>query len=297
MSNLVITGGTGFVGSNLARRLIVDHNVTLIVRLDSYLDNLSDISNELNVFYYNGQIDSLIEFFKKSNTDCVFHLASLFIAEHTSDQIENLIKSNILFGTQLLEAMKEGGVKRIINTGTSWQHYNNEDYNPVCLYAATKQAFETLIDYYHHGEEFSVITLKLFDTYGETDKRPKLINLLKKFANEGTELSMSMGLQKLDLVHIDDVVEAYLISFQKILKNSKPFNLNYGVSSGKHISIRELVSLFESIYGNKLKINWGDRQYRKREVMIPSINHIPLPEWQPKINLQNGLKRIINKND
>ena len=214
----------------------------------------------------------MINFFKENNFEVVFHLASLFIAEHESKDVDNLLNSNIVFGTHLLEGMKESENKLLINTGTSWQHYNSEEYNPVDLYAATKEAFEKIIKYYVEAEGIRCVTLKLFDTYGENDKRPKLINLLNKFADEGKELDMSLGEQKLDLVHIDIVTDTFIKAYELLKNNKEIRNEVYGVSSGKQISLREIVENFEREIGKKLKINWGARPYRKREVMEPIKN-------------------------
>ena len=68
--------------------------------------------------------------------------------------------------------MKEVGVKILVNTGTSWQHYENKDYSPVNLYAATKQSFEAILQYYVEVASLKAITLKLFETYGLDDPRP-----------------------------------------------------------------------------------------------------------------------------
>jgi len=295
MSKVVVTGATGFVGSNLVKYLLKKgFKIAVIVREDSNFSNLDEVINDIEIFNYNNNIENLILFFKIYKPGVVFHLASNFIAEHEPNQIENLIQSNITFGLHILEAMKESGVQRLINTGTSWQHYNNEDYNPVCLYAATKQAFESLIEYYVKAEDFQVITLKLFDTYGETDTRPKLINLLHKFADEQTELKMSLGEQQLNLVHIEDVCEAFYIAYQNLTANYNDVGHRvFAIADTESHSLKQVIELFESISGKEIRVNWGGRPYRKREVMNLWQTGELLPGWSGKINLEEGLKRFI----
>ena len=292
MKNIVVTGATGFVGSNLVRFLLKKNfKIYVILRTDSDLANLTGIKEEVEIFRYDNNLSNLINFFSEVKPSTVFHLASNFIAEHEWHQIDSLIHSNITFGLHLLEAMKVSGVKQLINTGTSWQHYNNEDYNPVCLYAATKQAFESLIEYYVQAEGFKVITLKLFDTYGETDTRPKLINLLNKFADENTELNMSPGEQKLNLVHIDDVCEAFYVGSQLIEGDEYHGNNFFAVASDKSYKLKEVIELFERVSRKKINVIWGGKPYRKREVMSVWSEGLSLPNWKPSITLEEGLSR------
>lgn len=292
MKSIVVTGATGFVGSNLVRFLLKKNfKIYVILRTDSDIANLTDVKEEIEIFRYDNEINNLIDFITVVKPVTVFHLASNFIAEHQPHQIDSLIQSNITFGLHLLEAMKVSGVKQLINTGTSWQHYNNEDYNPVCLYAATKQAFESLIEYYVQAEGFKVITLKLFDTYGETDTRPKLINLLNKFADETIELNMSPGEQFLNLVHIDDVCEAFYVGSKLIDTEDYCGNNYFAVSSEKNYKLKEVIELFEKVSRKKIKVIWGGKPYRKREVMSVWDNGLRLPNWQPSISLEEGLSR------
>lgn len=296
MANFIITGATGFIGSRLTKKLIAQgHNVNIISRVSSKYDNILEIKDKVNIFEYDGNINRLIEYFNKSNADVVVHLASLFIAENKAEDVENLIDSNVKFSTQILEAMKYSNCKKIINTSTSWQHYNNEYYNPVCLYAATKEAFENIIKFYCEAYEFKSITLELFDTYGAGDNRPKILNLLGEYSKKGIELNMSKGDQVLDLVYIDDVVDAYLKSINLIKNNSKGTFKKYSLESENRVSLKCLVDMYADITKNYVNINWGRRPYREREVMIPWSKGEKLPDWEPKITLQEGIKMAFAK--
>ncbi len=294
----LVTGATGFVGSHLVHRLIKDGWEThIITRSSSNLTQLEDVASKVIVHQHDGTTNSMINIVKEAEPGIVFHLASLFLAQHTSEDIKKLVQSNILFGTQLVEAMTLQGVTKLINTGTSWQHFQNEPYNPVCLYAATKQAFEDMLKFYVEASKLKVITLKLFDTYGPDDPRPKLFTLLRKVADEQTELAMSPGEQLIDLVYIDDVIDGYLQAARRLMDNKVSSMEEYAVSSGNPISLKELVAVYGQTIGKQLPIKWGERPYRTREVIVPWNKGRRLPGWKPEVGLVEGLRRMEKLND
>ena len=125
-----------------------------------------------------------------------------------------------------------------------------------------------------------VIALKLFDTYGPNDPRPKLFRLLKTVSERQEPLAMSPGEQLIDLVYIDDVVKAYLIAAERLQAGLAYDHESYAVSSGRPISLKELVRTYEQVTGKKLPIQWGGRPYRPREVMVPWNRGEKLPGWE-----------------
>ena len=147
---------------------------------------------------HNGTTESLCAIVKAAAPDVVFHLASLFIAEHQPAEVTALVDSNVRFAAQLAEAMTRAGATRLVNTGSAWEHFEGDE--PANLYAATKRAASEIFRYYAAATPLRVVTLKLFDTYGPDDPRPKLIPALLAAAKSGRKLAMSPGLQKLDLV-------------------------------------------------------------------------------------------------
>jgi nucleoside-diphosphate-sugar epimerase len=291
----LISGGSGFIGSNLAKKIVdLGNEVHIIIIPSCNIDLLKGYEENIIFHEYDGTYHSLDNAIKNSKPDVVFHLASVFISQHKPNDVENLISSNILFGTQLVEAMVQNEVYRLINTGTSWQHYHDAAYSPVNLYAATKQSMEDIIKYYYEADKLSALHLKLFDTYGPNDPRPKLMNLLKKAIISGEVLEMSGGDQLIDLVYIDDVVDAFYIASESIF-NAKNTNLSYGISSNSPIKLKKIIEIISNVIGRRIPIKWGGKPYKTREVMVPWNTFPRLEGWTPKIGLEDGVKNCFQE--
>ena len=289
---ILVTGARGFVGRSLVGRLIAaGYECHTLVRTPSETPDAVAVEHVCPAS--GGSVSILSEIIRDSRPDAVIHLASLFLFAHKPEDVDALVESNVLFGTRLLEALSECGVHRLINTGTFWQHYENAAYDPVCLYAATKQAFQDIIDYYVRARALQCITLQLFDTYGPGDLRPKLFAHLEKSAREESELQMSPGFQLLDLVHVDDVVEAYLVALRRLTDGVISEHEVFSVSSGCPLPLREVVACFERAGGRPLAIRWGARPYREREVMSPWQKGRRLPGWRPVVTLEDGIRDLL----
>lgn len=285
----LVTGVTGFIGGRLAERLSREGwSVHALARPSSSLP----ASPEIHFHRHEGTVEGLTEILRKAAPDVVFHLASLYLTDHKPGDVDDLIISNILFPAQLAEAMTATGVLRMVNTGTAWQHFGTEAYRPVNLYAATKQAWADLLLYYHDARDVSVVTLKLFDTFGPADKRRKLVQLLVDAAMSGERLDMSPGEQVIDLTHVDDVVSAFLIAAERLLAAGQPLNEAFLVS-GERLSIKGLVGEISCALGRPIHVNFGARPYRSREVMLPvsASGHEP-PNWLPRHTLRDSVASL-----
>ena len=292
--SILITGASGFIGGHLAQRLVRDgEKVTVLVRAQSDLSNLTAVADDIEVAVHDGSTAGLRTIVEVCRPDLAFHVASLFVSEHKLEEVAPLVTSNVLFPCQLAEALSDLGTGNLVNVGTSWQHFENRDYSPVCLYAATKEAFEALLRFYVETDRLKVVTLKLFDTYGLDDPRPKLFSLLRRLAESGESLGMSPGEQLQDLVYVDDVVEALVMAGQRLRQGQVTDSEVYAVSSGAPIPLKDLVAAFAKAAGRSLDIEWGGRPYRNREVMVPWSRGERLPGWQPRVDIEDGLQRML----
>lgn len=283
----LITGGTGFIGTHLCRRLISGgHEVHVVVE-----PSRRDVVPGASPHVFDGDTGSLVSLVDEVRPDFVFHLASLYLPAHTTADVRTLIESNVLLGAQLLEAMSRADCRGLVNVGTGWQHFSGPEYDPVNLYAATKQAFEDIAAYYV-TRGVSTSTLALYDTYGPDDPRPKVLPQLIDAALSGAPIDLSPGEQLLHLVHIDDIVAAFLTATDLLEQEPTPRLTRYSITAGPPLTLRELAAAVERVTGRTIDARWGARAYRNREVLVPWVGDV-LPGWRPAISIDEGIRRMV----
>ena len=290
--SVLITGGSGFIGNHLIKfYLNKQYRVHVVTR------EKSKIESELNIYthIYDGTHQSLKSIKKITDFESTFHIAGLATYGCPIEQVDEMVDANLRFGIHLLETLKDTPCRNLINTGTYWQHYgNNENYNPVCLYAATKQAFEAIIEYYSQAYQFKVITLKLLDVYGPNDERQKLFQFLKNAMDTGKPLNMSKGDQLVDMVYIDDVINGYHIANSTLINDKKidGFHHAYFLATNKPTTLKEIVKYYLQISKKEIDIVWGSIPYSERQILCPYIGEL-LPDWTPLVTLEEGISKIV----
>lgn len=292
-NKILVTGGTGFLGSSLLPILIcAGYDVAIVVRnMSLAIDVNPDVAKYEITTDYLSVYDALNSF----KPDLVIHAATFFTFEHSQENLHELSYSNLIFPLNLLEAMNSAECKYLLNIGSTWQFNSAYERVPVNLYAAMKNAFECLMDYYTATQKIKATTLYLSDTYGPNDRRKKLMNLLvsKVVCNNEEMIAMSPGHQKLDLLHISDVTNAIAMLTDSILENRTPLKKCYQLYPSKKYSLREIVSVFEDLTGKNMNINWGAKQYRPNEVMEVPRLFKPPEGWVDLISLKKGLSELI----
>lgn len=288
---ILLTGVTGFLGSRVASVLREQgHQVGGLIRSGASLPPpLADlpfwVAEETGV----GFREALTEF----SPDVVVHLAAHYVAEHSPNDISAIVRANVEYGAHLLDAMQINGCNAIVYAGTSWQHYRDRDYCPANLYAATKQAFSTLAEYYLDAAGLRMLELHLYDTYGENDPRNKLLNILENSARTAQPLKMSPGEQRLHLVHVGDVARGFMMACRQVVDFVPGERRIYRLPSEQAVTLKELVSTFNNAAdGKPVRVEWGGKPYRSRELFHPWDKAESLPGWRAEIGLEEGLARI-----
>ncbi len=294
IKTILVTGASGYIGSQLVTHLVEnDYTVIALVRPHSELSRFPQNKNNFRFVYYDGTYESVAAVFGKYAIDIVYHLAAVSQHQTISSDINQLVAANITLGVHCLQAMVAHQCKYFINTGTYWQHfYDAETISPTCLYAASKQAFEVVIDYYVEAHNIQAITLKLYDVYGPDDFRPKLFNQLFQSALSEQSFDLSPGKQLVDLIYIDDVIAAYAVALTVIESKQTFYHQRYFVGTFVHYPLQEIVSQYQKLLNKPLNLNWGAKPYREKEVMAP-VRGPALPGWQAKVPLNQGLAKVV----
>lgn len=292
MKRVLITGVTGYIGSQLAQRLSAECAVYGLVRQplnETYLT--PELQRNITLLPYDNSGESVIAALEASRPDVLYHLAACYTTAHDIQTIPKLIGSNLTFGAYLLEAMYAVDCRCLVYATTVTTHYTGIEYQPLTLYAATKQAFSDLAAYYTGLGGLSAAAVALSDTYGPCDQRPKVLNLIRHSILTGVPLNLTSGRQIFDAVYIDDVVRG-LVQAAVFLESADVAHQFFQLSASDPKSLRNTVELMLRVNHLKYQANWGGR---------PDPDYIPEaplhifpapPGWEPLITLEEGLRRF-----
>lgn len=296
---VLLTGATGFLGSHLLEALIQEgYSVVVLKRSTSNLWRIAHLAGQYKSYDVDNQPVS--EIFKIEKIDVVIHMATLYRKFDNGSEVADILASNVAFPTEILEAGVLNGIKSFINTGTFFEYDccrqpvdENAPIKPFNFYAKSKLAFEAILKTY--SDNIMVNTFKLFSPYGEKDNQ-KLLPMIIQKALKGEAIELSEGLQKIDLIYVDDIVSAYVKAVKRIL--SSPNKSEYEVfnlGTGFALSIRDIVSIVEQKVGNSLQIKWGETSKTDIPIAYADISKASeVLNWHPKYNAFTGITKTIS---
>ncbi|WP_227938055.1 NAD-dependent epimerase/dehydratase family protein [Alkalihalobacillus deserti] len=296
--NVLITGATGYVGRNLIFALTkMSHTIGLLVR---DMEKANDLFGEHeNIKLIDQNVNLLKTSIEEFNPKVVIHLATHSTSSDDYENMRSLINTNILYSTEILDALKNCQVRLFINTGTFAEYYYSDgNLESAYLYAATKTAFRSILDYYKKIIGFNVINVIPYTIYGENDTRKKVFHYLLEALDSPSSIHMTAGEQILDLIYIDDVVDFFITILNNIntLSQFTNYSLDLHLGTGIGTSIKELTNYIETITNKKANIHWGAKPYRKFDIMYavaPISKNIELLGWRAKTPLVKGLQKLI----
>ena len=292
---VLITGGSGYLGSALIKTL-----VTLPPEIHVFDKQISNKINNKCVTYH--QLDLLdSEKLEKEileiKPDYIYHLAATLNRTKDYYKANEIISINTSSTINLLNALQKINFSLLIYISTS-EIYGNSvpPFNektlpkPTSPYSISKYTSELLISNFADLYDKKFLIFRLFNLYGPNLKNMFIGELIKSY-NQQTEFPMTLGEQKRDFIYIDDIVDALIKGPESNAKNEI---LN--ICSAKSYSLIEIVKIFEKIVNYNIKVNVGSIPYRQEEIWDMRGDNKKaqsLLNWYPKTSIQEGLIKCV----
>jgi UDP-glucose 4-epimerase len=296
MTKSLVTGGAGFIGSNLVDRLIdLGHEVVAI-------DNESAECNEK--FYWNDEAENHkldicdYEFTRDlyEGVDYVFHLAAESRLQPAILNPINAVMKNAVGTCTVLQCAREAGVKKVMYSSTSsayglnkFPNYETDPNDCLNPYSVSKVSGEELCKLYTKLYGLKTVIFRYFNVYGDrsptTGQYAPVIGIFKKQKENNESLTVvGDGLQHRDFVNVQDVVNANVMAMFANLADSC-YGEVYNIGSGENISILEIAKMISDNY-----IHIPPREGEARTTLANIDKVRKTFEWEPKIKIEKWIE-------
>ena len=283
MKNILLTGSTGFIGSELLKYLSNYNKVYITVR-KKYKINSNN--KNINKIYFNSH-KNLSYKIKKLKIDTVVHCATHYVKNHKFEDIKELSESNILFGNIILENLKVMRVKKFVNFSTVWENYDGKKDNCYNLYSAYKAGFGKIISFYKkENKNIKFLNLVISDTFGLRDKRKKLVNLLKTNYKRNLVTKVISKNLYINLLNVKDIVSAINLILKKNYKSG-----TYILKNKNNYKIYDIIKKIDKYSQKKIKIKWLSNKIIKEKI----YKFKTLKGWKPNNSNIKDIIRIITE--
>jgi UDP-glucose 4-epimerase len=302
MSNYLVTGVAGFIGSHVAQKLLVTGNKVLgIDNFNPVLygdlqkkDRLKDLLPNKNFKFIEDDLLDMELDLILSKIDFIINEAGLPGQHKSWNQISEYFNANTIATARLFDAASRSNVKGFLQASTSSVYGNNaigiedQSLNPASPYGVSKLAAENLIKAMTPYSSMKTVILRYFSVYGPS-QRPDM-GMFKFFEaiREGKPINVyGDGEQTRDFTYVSDVVNATILSLEQGLDGEI-----YNVSGGQQISINKLIELLEKTTNKKIEVIKVDRPKGDQLNTQADTSKIrKYISWKPEIALEEGLRK------
>lgn len=294
-----VTGGAGFIGSNVVDELI-RRGVTVTV-FDNLSKGYEENINPKARFVKGDLNDQKILEDSMKGHDAVIHLASESIIKDSIENPEEFQKKNINYMINLLEAMHKQGIKKIVFSssaaiyGETGDFLVKEDYRkePLQPYGASKLANEAILSGYFHSFGINSVSLRYFNVYGPRDNQMPVTRAVPKWIKLtllGKPVPLNWGGNQFrDYIFVGDVAKAHV----EALKNCDGLR-NYNIGSGKGNTMREILEMIFLALGKKSEIIDAGERPGDPHKLVADVSKIKRElGWSAQTSLEEGMKKTV----
>lgn len=310
MSVILITGGAGFIGSNLARSLLSNGNTVVAVdNFNNYYnpqikeDNIADLRDNDNFHLYRADLadNKLIEnIFKQYNFDCVVHLAGSAGVRPSIDAPLDYVSNNIYNTVSLLECLKRHKTPKIVFASSSsvYGNLNKESFSekdevryPISPYAASKLSCEHFIYTYAYLYGIKACCLRFFTVYGSRQRPDLAIHKFIEKINKSEPIQLyGDGTSSRDYTYIDDIING----ISAAIKYDKSLYEIINIGSGRPITLAKMISTIENALHKKAVIQHMEKQMGDVERTCADISKAEaLLQYTPETSFQQGIDKYV----
>ncbi len=302
-SKILVTGGSGFIGSHLVKELVKKgHNVAITTKYDSIYENirLFKIWNKIKVIESDLRYSNTINKINEFRPSIIFHLAAYNDVKGSFSNYSEALESNIVGTSNLLENLKNYKQFIYISTSEVYGSQNIKNYfsekmqpNPISPYSIGKYSGELYAQMHMSHLKKPIKILRPFNVFGETQSEKAVIpELIKKFINNEV-VKITHGKQTREFNYVGNTV-SFLI---KSMENKKLFNNITNISDGNEISIRNLAQKIKKMTNSNSKLIIGGIPERKTEIKRMKASTSKMKKFiklKKKISFEKGLSKTIN---
>ena len=300
---VLVTGGTGFIGSHLISKLTERKDDYDAYSLERYVTGRLGKSPAVKTVYADLRDAFAVKKSMKSiEPEVVIHLASISPVSYSYEHPQDVIETNLIGTVNLIEACLRDtyNFRQFLFAGTSEEYGNNgchvqyetSPLRPASPYAVSKVACENYLNYMSEAYDFPVTILRPFNTYGRKEDYHFLIEktIVQMLKQNAVQLGSSKP--ERDWLYVDDHVNAYLTC----LGNEKAIGQTFNFCTGKSYTVETTVEKIAQLMGYHGEIAWDSIPERPSESRRIAGSYKKAKEilgWRPKYNLQEGLKETI----